>query len=143
MRIPTTKEIEKAIRFDFIKQEFVLVDDLFLEIFGMSIILPKGLHTDGASFPFFISIFVKGTDKDVMIWAILHDYIYRVQFLPRVIADAIFMWGLAKTKSKILGIISYMGLRIFGIFAWKSNKKKGLLKFPEAKLRLKQYICQK
>ena len=143
MKIPTTQEIEQALSFDLYTQEFYLLEDLFLEIFGMIIILPRGLHTDGASFPFFISIFVKGTDKDVMIWAILHDYIYRVQFLPRVIADAIFMWGLAKTKSKILGVISYMGLRVFGIFAWKSNQRKGLLKFPEAKLRLKEYICKK
>ena len=143
MKIPDIQEIEKTLRWDFEKQEFYLVEDLFLEIFGMTIILPKGLHTDGASFPFFIDVFVKGTDKDVMIWAILHDYIYRTQFLPRIIADAIFMWGLSKSKSKSLGIISYLGLRPFGYFAWRNNYKKGLLKFPEATQRLKQYICQK
>lgn len=67
MKIPTLQELKNSIRYDFKKQEFVLEKDIFLRVFGMDIILPKGLYTDGASFPFFIDIFVKGTDKDVMI----------------------------------------------------------------------------
>ena len=141
MKIPTSQELSEALDYNFVTQEFVLTKDLFLRIFGMDIIIPKGLTTDGASFPFFISVFVKDTDKDVMIWAILHDMIYRTQFLPRMLADMIFAWGLSKTKGKALSYISYFGLRPFGYFAWRSNKKKGLLKFPEAKERLKQYIC--
>lgn len=141
MIIPSKQEIEEALRYDLDKQEFKLVKDLYIYIMGIHIVLPKGLYTDGASFPFFVQWFVKGTDKDIMIWAILHDYIYRTQFTLRVIADAIFMWGISKTKSKVLARLSYVGLRAFGFIAWYNNKRKGLQKFPEVKNKLKKYIC--
>lgn len=143
MKIPTSQELSRKMRFNFKLQQFYLVEDIFIEIFGMTIILPRGATSDGASLPFFVKIFIKKTDPRIMIWAILHDYFFRTQFIPRRIANEIFRWGVKKDLGYFIGTTFGIALNLFSWIAWKQNIKKGLEKYPEAKKRLLKYICKK
>ena len=93
------------------------------EATGMVLIV-KGFITDLASIPrLFWSVFPpfgKYTDA-----AVLHDFLYRTQTLPRAIADGALMDGM-----KLCGVnwitrqTIYRAVRAFGWAAWNENKKK-------------------
>ena len=75
-------------------------------------------------------------------FGLIHDYGYRTQFIKsRVFWDSLALVILPQTTSRLFAYITYIGLRLFGWYAWMSNKWKGLYKFPEAKKIRDQVIC--
>lgn len=90
--------------------------------------IPKGFVTDLASVPrLFWNIFPPfGKYIDA---AVIHDYLYQTQTMPRSVADGALMEGMKlcnvnwMTRQTI-----YRFVRIGGWKAWSDNKKKGLLK---------------
>ena len=141
MVIPTTAELTNLIEFDFGTEQFVVKDDIFFRIFGIDMILPRGSTNNGASVPFFVSPFISKTDSRVIFWAMVHDYMYRTQYVSRLVADAILRAGLKHTANRFIAGMFYYVLRPFGWVAWYNNKKRGLEKYPEAKTRFLNKIC--
>ncbi len=142
--IPSLDELEKKISYRLANTstgiEIVLKNDIFFKVFGYWYILPKEFKSDGASIPRFVPL--KPYDKRWLFGAMVHDYLYRTQFVPRKIADAIFKKLLQETAGKFYAYMFYLSVRVFGIFAWISNKRKGLLRFEGAMQRWQKFICK-
>lgn len=85
--------------------------------------VPQGFISDGASMPrFFWRLIGHPFSMDYLREAVLHDYFYRIQNIPRKKADNIFM-GLLKKQMPVRCYVIYYALRLFGWIAWKKNKK--------------------
>lgn len=86
--------------------------------------VPAGFESDGASLPrFFWRLIGHPFSMDYLREAILHDYFYRTQYIPRKKADKIFL-ELLKKKMPFRCYVIYYALRAFGWIAWTINKKK-------------------
>jgi len=136
MKLPTQREIEDGIRFD--GENITIKKDIYFRVFGMWMVLPKGLQSDGASVPKII-FWVNRYDKRWLFWSIWHDYAYRSQWLPRNVADSIFAWGV-KQNAPQWSFTFYLAVRVGGYFAW--HRKKEIVKFPNAISRLNKFICK-
>lgn len=144
LEIPNIEELQKKLLVIFHKKgriTVILKENIFFRIFGFDMILPKGLQSDGNSLPFFLLPFMSPYDLRWVFAGLVHDYIYRTQFLPKKIADAIFYEILKKTAGKGIAFLFYEGVNIGGFLAWYNNSKK-LVKFPKAKYDLYKYICR-
>ena len=89
MQIPTITELESKLQPDFQHGGYTLKDDIFFKVFSIDMILPRGLSSDGLSLPWFLTLFIKNTDPRFLFASIVHDMVYRTQFLPRLIGDAL------------------------------------------------------
>jgi len=86
--------------------------------------IPKGFRTDFASVPKIFWNILPPFGRYGKA-ALLHDYFYRTQIIPRKEADKIFleamlMMGVPAWKAYIM----YWAVRLFGWKAWLENKKK-------------------
>ena len=92
-----------------------------------TITVPKGFSCDGASVPRFLwGLISPAVHPQTIAAAILHDYMYRnhPEGWTRYQADAIF-YAISRTdglKCWRAGL-AWLGLRIFGGWAWKQKKK--------------------
>ena len=117
----------------------VINENIFFRIFWIDMIIPKGFECDGNSFPFFLRAFRDPYDIRWLFAGILHDYLYRTQFIPRIISDLIYYYILVETAGKFRAYIFYKWVRLWGWIAWNENGKK-LEWFPKAKHDLKTYL---
>jgi hypothetical protein len=144
VKVPSQHELEEKLKAHFGKKITVEVrEDIYFKIFGIWMMLPKGLKSDGASIPKPLQFIIDGYDMRILFFSILHDYFYRTQFVPRQLADSIYKAGLEITANRTIAASFYYVLRVFGSVAWKNNKKAGLETFPNAQERLKDWICNK
>ena len=141
MTIPTTQEIEQKTKLHFDTMEIEVIEDIFFRIFGIDMILPKGLRSDGASLPKFISGFYSKFDTRWLFASIVHDYLWRTCFLPKNIGTEIFYEILKFTAGLRIALLFTYSVKIFGNGIYRKNMKNPE-KFPEAKNRLKEFICK-
>jgi hypothetical protein len=104
---------------------------------GPTVEVPIGFVTDLASIPrIFWSLLP--TDGSYTFAAIVHDYLYWTQPVPRDVADKVFLFGMddLKVPSYISGQI-YTAVRARGHIAWEQNQtlrsageKRLLREFP-------------
>lgn len=144
MIIPTLEELQNKTKPLYgSRLNVITLQNIYFNIFGVDMMIPAGFRSDGASIPWILTIFLDPFDPRILFWALVHDYIYRTQFMPRLIADAILKEGIHLSGSWIWSVIFYYTLRPTGWLAWIRNKRKGLEQYPEAKQQLKDYICKK
>jgi len=96
-------------------------------------VVKKGFRTDGASVPRFLWFFVGHPfEGDIIGPAILHDSLYQSKILPRTDADSIFNQAMKQKKVKRLKrFIYFLGVRLFGGFAWKHSKHRKKVSWRE------------
>mgnify|MGYP000309542540 CR=1 FL=1 len=102
---------------------WVTLDDLVFEIHDFaSITVPMGTDTDGTSVPRFARSLVSiwGNNSEA---AVMHDYLYQMKVVPRIIADSLFMVALFVSDVKqITTYTMFFAVRFFGKKAWNSHK---------------------
>lgn len=103
----------------------VLIAVIFADLTGKRFIVPQGFITDLASIPFFLrGVFnVNGLSREP---AVLHDWLYCVQYTTRAEADALFLEAL---KGCGVGWATrygmYLAVRAGGWMYW-SDRDDGL-----------------
>lgn len=85
--------------------------------------IPKGFTSDGDSIPrllrWVFPPFYKWTDS-----AIIHDFLYKTQFIDRKVCDEIFLECMLEDGvNKIVSYLFYFSVRLFGRFTWNNHKK--------------------
>nr|DAX46286.1 MAG TPA: Protein of unknown function (DUF1353) [Ackermannviridae sp.] len=85
--------------------------------------IPRGFVSDGASIPRFLWTifppFHRWTDS-----AIIHDFLYKTQFIDRKVCDKIFLECMLEDGvNKIVAYLFYFNVRVFGKFAWEKHTK--------------------
>jgi len=102
--------------------------------------VPAGFITDFASIPaifWFLPAWAKYNKAPI-----IHDWLYYGQYYPREEADWIFyeamLVDLRNHKSgKLIAMIEYIAVRIFGRYAWSDKKKRAgkpaLVEAPQIK----------
>ena len=87
------------------------------------VLVPTGFVTDFASVPrLFWSIFPPIGRYGYA--ALFHDYVYWEQKIPRGDADLIFRETMKELAvSRLVTSIMYRSVRLFGLFAWRNNRK--------------------
>ena len=139
--IPSKGKVESSVSILLGKKIRIRVSkDIFMKFNGLWYVIPKGFTSDGASIPWLLTFFIERMDVRIILFSILHDYIYRTQFLTRAMGDLIYKEGLKLTAGTLLSIYAYYPLRLFGWIAWKRNQKR-LHKYSEAKQRMIEVIC--
>lgn len=141
--IPNIKELEESIKIKFTDDgvRLSVSKDIYLKVFGQEYLLPKWLNSDGLSIPVYFRWYIDPFDNKKLLWALLHDYFYRTQFVDKRIADIIFYVGLLQDNNKIISYVMYKWVDLFGYKAWEDNSKN-LEKFPGAKERLRALQCR-
>ncbi len=143
--IPTTEELQSSLKIILTKggPNVRVLKNIYIKLYGVFYIIPKGFKSDGASIPLWLTALfrINPFDKNILLFSILHDYFYRTQFLPRFMADAIYEIGLEQTSSKLIAKSFYVALRSTGGLAWSNNAKRGLETHPKAYNELISYIC--
>lgn len=103
------------------RRELLLLKEQSEKIFGITVTVPKGSFSDGASTPKFADDLF-GFDPLNTIYfkaAVFHDYLYRTQALSRWLADLIFLKLILREdrplyKKLYFGIIVFTAVRIGG-----------------------------
>lgn len=141
MRIPSTEELENKFKINFWTElTITATENIFFRIMWIDMIIPAGFSSDGASIPRTLRVFINEYNPKWLFAAICHDYIYRTQFMPRVIADNIFRLILRQTAWAIYSYLFFKWVRVWWWIAWFANSYK-LEEYPTAKHDLKSYIC--
>lgn len=93
------------------------------EIEGVTVFVPWGFDTDGASIPpIFNELWKVGGKK--MAAAVIHDYLYRTHLVSKDIADRIFLEAMVELNIPVWKRqIMYYAVRIFGNRAWNKSYK--------------------
>ena len=142
--IPSKRELEESLNIRLNGSITVEAKkDIFFNVFGYDMIIPKGAKSDGASFPAPVRILLNKLDSKIIFFSFLHDYHYRTQHVPRLVADSIYKEGLRITKDTKTAAIFYAALRCCGWYGWGKNNKKGLETYPNAKRRLINHLCKR
>lgn len=110
-------------------RKWKVLEDINYTIFTLwkplPITIPKGFIFDGASIPRLFWIIGTPMWTDTLPGALIHDFIYRNQFLTRSEADQVFNEEMQKSKVRcIKRIIFYTWVRIWGWLAWKQRRKE-------------------
>jgi len=88
------------------------------------IVVPEGFTTDFASVPRIFWAFIAPWGRHTYA-AVVHDYLYWVQSLPRFMADRIFLMGMRDSGVPFLQRWIMWGcVRVFGWIAWGCNARK-------------------
>lgn len=93
---------------------------------GWQITIPVGFETDGASVPRFMWIFFPPLGGDYDEAAVLHDFLYRTQFmcLERVVADAILIEAMLVCGTSALARWSiFVGVRAGGWMTYRKYRR--------------------
>lgn len=102
----------------------MLTSDLIWHSDTERYVVPHGFETDLASVPriFRWLLDVNGTSRRA---AVLHDYLYRMQPVPRAIADEIFRRALQAEGMIAPGRWMYWcGVRLGGWVAWRGHARR-------------------
>lgn len=143
MDLPSLQDIESKTIVHYWKNPTIKVmENIYFRIFWIDVIIPRGATSDWSSLPFFLRAFYSPYNILWLFAGLVHDYIYRTQFLPKRIADLIFYYILKKTAGIFIAQVFYQWVNYFWYIAWYNNSKK-LQKFPTAKYDLLNYLCNK
>ena len=138
--IPSIEVIEQSVQIRISKELHIeVMENIFFRAFWIDMIIPKWFISNWNSFPFFIKAFISPYDMRFIFAAIVHDYVYATQFIPRVIADLIYYYMLKQTWWVVYAYVFFKGVRIWWFIAW-ANCKKNIQEYPEAKHDLKVYL---
>jgi len=87
--------------------------------------IPKWFTTDWASISWCFHLFGTPMDIDTIIWAVIHDYLYRKsRKYTRKQADEIFNEIMLITwVNNVKRIMYFLWVRIGGWYAWNKNRK--------------------
>jgi hypothetical protein len=101
------------------KKTVRLTEPLVARLSCLTIVIPKGFKTDGASIPkIFWWTGWRPFDGDTIYPAIVHDYLYRWHF-PRLTADLIFLNLMENRKVPLLKRWAYfVVVRLVGKFVY-------------------------
>ena len=103
----------------------VLNRDLTIKINDKVFVVKEGFETDLSSYPFFSRVLVRFDRVDVA--GVVHDWIYYHGLTSRKEADLIWrqvaMAG-DNGANSFQAWVSWLGLRIFGGFAWKEHENR-------------------
>ena len=96
------------------------------DVLGITITIPNGYVTDGASIPKLFWNIVSPVGP-YFFSAVFHDYGYRWQKFPRRKVDDAFLEGMWVLKCKVWQyVVIYLAVRLFGAHAWKKDAKMPL-----------------
>ena len=99
-------------------------DNINVEIDGKKLTIPKHFQTDLASIPRPLWAIFAPQYSGFIAPAILHDYLYQCNNTTRKYADEILYSALiAKNVSSFTASKFYTGVRLFGGFNFKNNKR--------------------
>ena len=144
MVIPNKEELENKLKLHFHKKwwfEVVVIENIYFRIFWQDFLIPKGFKSDCASVPIIARIFFSPFDLRWIFWAIMHDYFYRTQFIPKSIADYMFFEWLKTNNKFIVSYLFYQSVNLFWFVAWNRNSKN-TERYPKAKYDLLKIICK-
>ena len=143
MVIPTIEELDNSLGLVLWKTlQIKAKENMYFRVMWVDMIIPEGFQSDGASIPKWLRVFINEYDPRWLFAAIVHDYLYRTQFMPRIIADNIFKIILKETAWLIFTYWFYHWVRVWWWYAWWKNSKN-LQKYVKAKHDLKCYICNR
>lgn len=99
---------------------------IFLDRAGRWWITPKGFHCDGQSTPSFLwPFFGHPLEAQAVRAAVSHDHAYRKQDRTRRLADAMYREALlVDGATKREAWAKWVGLRIFGWWAWRGDGRR-------------------
>lgn len=102
------------------KGKWQLEDELIVYIAPlMPIVIPAGFVTDFASVPRLLWWLISPTDDTLAIPAIIHDLLYRTQWLTRRMSDEVMnMLMMHRKASPVARFFVYRALRLAGWVAW-------------------------
>lgn len=107
-----------------------LQSSLQINLYGKILTVKKGFVSDGMSIPWLFRPLIGDPFEVPFVYAaIVHDWYYRTQTIDRNLADTIFRsmlaeFGVSGWKCSTI----YLSLRAFGWIAWRSNRKKFIIK---------------
>lgn len=92
------------------------------------VILYKGSITDFASIPKLFHIFIDKDDNAIAIASLVHDALYKSEWVDRRVADSILI-ALMKYRNAPLWkrVMVYTGVRMGGWVVWRGHKKKEVI----------------
>jgi len=137
MPIVDDSSIWDRIKFIWASTPYVLAKDfIYVRNNGVHITVPAGFCTDFGSTPRILWPFGLEPTGILLTCSLIHDFGYRHDFYLGVLGTKIYE-GLGKdfhdrlfkeifeevNGIKVMPSLSYLGLRYFGWFAWKSNEK--------------------
>ncbi len=114
-------------RSDTIELTAPLTFDFDFRAYHYSIALFPGLPIDGASVPrgMWASI-GHPFDSGLLLFAVLHDYLYAAELLPRSTADAIFVNMLRHTRGRWCRFKIALALKLAGGLVWAGHTPEGV-----------------
>ena len=103
---------------------FRTLEDIDFTLAGIKYTIPAGFKCDGASIPrAFWRIIGPPISCEYIDEAIIHDYLYRFQPVPRAVADRDFFDRLKKPRMRLRRWLIYLSVRLFGWIAWNKNSR--------------------
>lgn len=104
----------------WLRRNFVYTSSLY----EVPIVVPRTFTTDFASVPRLMWVVFPpwGLYGNA---AVVHDYLYATQFVPRPTADAVFMEAMAVSAVPTWQKWPlFLAVRLFGFWAWRQNRSK-------------------
>jgi hypothetical protein len=123
-RFITPLRAEKSGEYWTILQPLVYESDVAQQVFAV----PEGFVTDFASVPRLPLAFLL-TGESAHEAAVIHDYIYSRNLLPRAAADAVFREAMGATgEPSWRSWLMYLGVRLGGWVAWNNHRSTDAVK---------------
>ena len=95
-----------------------LIGPLIYGFEGGRIVVPPGFHSDLASIPASLRWLVGKLEAHASA-AVLHDFLYRQQLMPREVADHLFLEAMSQSGvGRLKRRAMFAAVRIFGRFYW-------------------------
>ena len=122
-------------------RSFRLVNDFYVRLDGVEIIIPEGFETDLASVPRLPIVYFAVGGRGHLA-AVLHDWLYSRAMFTRLVCDQYFYHALRESGvGYFLAQSMYLGVRAGGGVWYEANAKKILeAKVDEAVLQLKNSL---
>lgn len=92
------------------------------------IILYKGSLTDFASIPKMFHIFIDKDDNAIAIASLVHDALYKSEWVSRMVADSILIMLMKYRRAPLWKrLMVYIGVRLGGWLVWLHHDKKEVI----------------
>jgi hypothetical protein len=114
-------ELNLTVLFD---DSFRLVDDFYVSLEGVEVVVPEGFETDLASVPRLPIVYMAVGGRGHKA-AVLHDWLYSTCMFPRLICDQYFYHALRESGvNYFYAKAMYAGVRAGGGSYYDANLKK-------------------
>ncbi len=115
------------------QREWLVWKNYTVLINGQQVLVPENFHTDLASVPPFVRIFIDDDDPDILKPAVIHDFLYKHNGIAwpmheppftRRECDAILIAGMKARGARFWRRSAvWIGVRLGGWVAWRNHQK--------------------